>query len=474
MKIKSWIVFSLVGFSPSLWAHGYLTSPVSRSYACNTAQNINCGAVQYEPQSLEAPSGFPEKGPADGKIASAGVDRFSNLDEQTSVRWAKTAITPGANKFTWLFTANHVTSNWRYYITQQNWDVNKPLSRSSFELTPFCTINGAMESPPATVTHSCNVPERSGYQVILAVWEVGNTANSFYNVMDVTLSGGSVAPDTSWTQQVGTIQPVIDLKRGDEVSTRVFDVSGERAELSTRLIISSDEQGEKNTWAHDLAQKVNQSNGQLRAGQKAADGTFNAIYGANGLFTNPGGTLTRVEVTVEQQGVAPSPTFSVSGMQSSYVATSGNLTLNFNVSVTGKMAIESTVYDHAQTQKGYVASSLDNSNKALTLSMKDMSDGHYMLVVKGTDDTGKVTQMTYDFMVSSDSTPSTAGQYDYTFPAGLKSYKAGTKVLQPKDNGIYQCKPAPLSGYCIQWTDVSNAYEPGVGFAWQSAWTKVG
>lgn len=52
MKIKSWIVFSLVGFSPSLWAHGYLTSPVSRSYACNTAQNINCGAVQYEPQSL--------------------------------------------------------------------------------------------------------------------------------------------------------------------------------------------------------------------------------------------------------------------------------------------------------------------------------------------------------------------------------------------------------------------------------------
>ena len=103
-----------------------------------------------------------------------------------------------------------------------------------------------------------------------------------------------------------------------------------------------------------------------------------------------------------------------------------------------------------------------------------MSDGHYMLVVKGTDDTGKVTQMTYDFMVSSDSTPSTAGQYDYTFPAGLKSYKAGTKVLQPKDNGIYQCKPAPLSGYCIQWTDVSNAYEPGVGFAWQSAWTKVG
>ena len=52
-------------------AHGYVISPESRSYACKTGSNVNCGAIQWEPQSVEGPSGFPESGPADGKIASA-------------------------------------------------------------------------------------------------------------------------------------------------------------------------------------------------------------------------------------------------------------------------------------------------------------------------------------------------------------------------------------------------------------------
>jgi chitin-binding protein len=36
-----------------------------------------------------------------------------------------------------------------------------------------------------TVTHTCNVPVRHGYQIILGVWEIGDTSNSFYNVVDV-------------------------------------------------------------------------------------------------------------------------------------------------------------------------------------------------------------------------------------------------------------------------------------------------
>lgn len=63
--------------------------------------------------------------------------------------------------------------------------------------------------------------------------------------------------------------------------------------------------------------------------------------------------------------------------------------------------------------------------------------------------------------------------YDYVFPENIHNYVAGTKVLQPKDNNIYECKPFPYSGFCVQWSPSANQYEPGVGFAWQEAWTLV-
>lgn len=475
MRMNKWLLSSLLAFSPTIWAHGYITDPASRGYDCSKGSNIECGAVQYEPQSLEAPSGFPEKGPADGHIASANIARFSNLDEQTRVRWAKTNINAGTNHFSWLFTANHVTRNFRYYITQQNWDANQPLTRASFDLTPFCVIDGGMISPPATVTHQCTVPNRSGYQVILAVWEVGNTSNSFYNVIDVNVNGSGDTTPAAWSKEVGIIQPSVDLQAGDSVTTRVFDASGERNDLSTSLTIASDAQGDRNTWAHDLAQQVNLAAGALRAGQQVKGDAFNAVYGANTLYTDASSGITRVEVTIDQQDTTPAASFTVSGLQPSYAVTSGALTLNYNVAVSGKMKVESTVYDHAQTQKAYASASLQDNNQRFSLPLANLVAGHYMLVVKGTDEAGKITQTTTDFMVTTTEAPTppaTGGKYDYVFPNGLSSYKAGTRVQY--NGGIYQCKAAPYSGYCVQWKATANAYEPGVGFAWQMAWNKVG
>ena len=41
------------------FSHGYTTSPPSRSYRCAQHQVADCGAIQYEPQSVEGPKGFP-------------------------------------------------------------------------------------------------------------------------------------------------------------------------------------------------------------------------------------------------------------------------------------------------------------------------------------------------------------------------------------------------------------------------------
>ncbi|WP_424141112.1 lytic polysaccharide monooxygenase [Sodalis glossinidius] len=40
-------------------------------------------------------------------------------------------------------------------------------------------------TPPDPTIHDVMLPQRSGYHVILAVWEVANTGNAFYQVIDV-------------------------------------------------------------------------------------------------------------------------------------------------------------------------------------------------------------------------------------------------------------------------------------------------
>lgn len=176
--------------SEKVSAHGWVDSPGSRAILCKNGQNTDCGAIIYEPQSLEAPKGFPAAGPADGKIASAG-GIFPKLDEQSATRWTKVNMSPGTNTFTWKLTAAHATSSWKYYITKPNWNPNAALTRDSFDLTPFCSVDHGGTRPPNTYSDTCNVPQRTGYHVILAVWEIADTANAFYNVIDVNFGGSN-------------------------------------------------------------------------------------------------------------------------------------------------------------------------------------------------------------------------------------------------------------------------------------------
>ncbi len=74
--------------------------------------------------------------------------------------------------------------------------------------------------------------------MILAVWDVGDTAMAFYNVIDVKFDGsGPIIPD--WDQG-GQINPTQNLNIGDVIFyTRVFDQSGENASYGTELVIEA-------------------------------------------------------------------------------------------------------------------------------------------------------------------------------------------------------------------------------------------
>lgn len=176
-------------------AHGYVSGPYGRAAACKMGLNTGCGNVVFEPQSLEAPKGFPAAGPADGRIASAGT-AFTELDQQSYGRWYKNPIGTGPLTMNWTYTAAHRTSQWSYYMTKQNWDPNAPLKRADLELITTVAHDGsAANTRPA---HAITVPaNRSGYHVILAIWDVADTVNAFYNVIDVNVTpggGGSAAP----------------------------------------------------------------------------------------------------------------------------------------------------------------------------------------------------------------------------------------------------------------------------------------
>lgn len=178
-----------LGVSHTASAHGYVESPASRAYQCKQQLNTQCGSVQYEPQSVEGLKGFPQAGPPDGHIASADKATFFELDQQTPTRWNKLNLRTGENTFTWNLTARHSTTSWRYFITKPGWDTSQPLSRASFDLTPFCQYDDGGAIPAAKVSHKCTIPaDRSGSHVILAVWDVADTGNAFYQAIDVNLS----------------------------------------------------------------------------------------------------------------------------------------------------------------------------------------------------------------------------------------------------------------------------------------------
>ncbi len=488
LPTKSLIALTLAGISSGVFAHGYVSAfgdgvAAGRAALCKyptsdtNEKNTGCGSVQWEPQSVEGPEGFPAAGPADGKIASAESALATALDEQTADRWVKRPIQAGMQNFEWTFTANHVTRTWKYYITKSDWNPNASLTRDSFDLTPFCDVNGNMQKPAKLTTHACNVPEREGYHVILAVWDVGDTAAAFYNVIDVKFDGETNVIAPSWTQG-GQINPTMNLNVGDSVYTRVFDQSGENVSYRTELTIANETMGQAKNWSHALATKINQQQTTIKAGQEK-DGNFTPAYGTNPIYLKAGSSIQRVEVGYDIQSVEPTYSLTVSGLESEYTVTSEATELDLTLFAEGDVNAELTVYNHhREALASWTGDLQDGYNEYVNMTLSKSEEGHHMLVTRLKDKEGNlVDQQTLDFhLVAEEETevtpPTASGDYDYVFPNGMENYTDSTKVLA-SDGNIYQCKPFPYSGYCVQWSQHATQFEPATGSHWEMAWDKV-
>ncbi|MFY1632062.1 lytic polysaccharide monooxygenase [Solwaraspora sp. WMMB335] len=154
-------------------AHGYISYPASRQAMCAQGRvPADCGAIVWEPQSVEGPKGQ--------RTCHGGVARFAILND-TSVNWPTTQVGNSVT-FTWTLTARHSTSTWEYYIGGSR----------------IAVFDDGGRQPNATVSHQVNLGGRSGRQTVLAIWNIADTANAFYSCVDVQIGGGGgPAPTTA-------------------------------------------------------------------------------------------------------------------------------------------------------------------------------------------------------------------------------------------------------------------------------------
>lgn len=158
-------------------AHGYISSPPSRQALCAQGVVTNCGDIQYEPQSVEAPKG--------SKLCSGGNTRFSVLDD-ASRNWPATTVGSSVT-FNWTLTARHATSTWQYFIGN----------------TQIASFDDGGRQPGATVAHAVSFAGFTGRQTVLAVWNIADTTNAFYSCVDVQIGG----PTTPTPTPTPTVRP---------------------------------------------------------------------------------------------------------------------------------------------------------------------------------------------------------------------------------------------------------------------------
>ncbi|MGM7646105.1 carbohydrate-binding protein [Nocardia sp. JW2] len=149
-------------------AHGWVAGPASRQEQCARGL-VACGAVKYEPQSVEGPKG----------LTNCSANKYPELDDD-SLGWIPQRVS-GSATFTWKNTANHRTADWEYFIGN----------------TRVAVIDGRNEQPPMEVTHTIDLSQYSGRQKLRAVWNIGDTAAAFYSCVDLEIGGGAPPATTT-------------------------------------------------------------------------------------------------------------------------------------------------------------------------------------------------------------------------------------------------------------------------------------
>ncbi|MNJ45909.1 GlcNAc-binding protein A precursor [compost metagenome] len=300
--------------------------------------------------------------------------------------------------------------------------------------------------------------------MILAIWKVGDTDKAFHSVadVDIQLDGG---PIPEWPR-LAEISASRDLEVGDKVTARAFDANGERPANHVSIKIENAEEAIAANWAYKLAKQINETQTLVRAGKMDADGNIEPVQGSNSIFAKTESGLTNYILHFDAAAGEPT-TMHLHDVKPEYTIIDGKGGVDFTVMTNKALTVTAQLFDSTNKQVSYSRQSV-NGTAPFVLNVES-SEGEHTLKVVGLDKRERVLlqdEKQVQLKAAGDAS------HDFVFPESLSSYKAGTKVLQPKNGKVYECQPFPNSGYCVQYSAGATQFEPGVGSHWNMAWTE--
>ncbi|MFG3147614.1 lytic polysaccharide monooxygenase [Streptomyces sp. NPDC048243] len=183
-------------------AHGTMGDPVSRvsqcyaegpespkSAACKAAVAAGGTQALYDWNGIRIgdANGQHQALIPDGKLCSANSEEFKGLDLARS-DWPATGVSSGAYTFRYRVTAQH-KGTFKVYITKSGYDPSKPLAWADLDLAhPVATVTDPTASN-GFYSFSGSLPERSGKQLLYAVWQRSDSPEAFYSCSDVAFGG---------------------------------------------------------------------------------------------------------------------------------------------------------------------------------------------------------------------------------------------------------------------------------------------
>ncbi|MFF7054306.1 lytic polysaccharide monooxygenase [Streptomyces griseorubiginosus] len=184
-------------------AHGSMGGPVSRvaqcyaegpesprSSACRAAVAAGGTQALYDWNGIRIgdANGRHQELIPDGRLCSAGNDEFKGLD-LARADWPATSVRSGSFTFEYRVTAPH-KGTFTVYLTKPGYDPAQPLAWDDLDLShPVATATDPVASG-GFYRFSGTLPERSGRQLLYAVWQRSDSPEAFYSCSDVSFGDG--------------------------------------------------------------------------------------------------------------------------------------------------------------------------------------------------------------------------------------------------------------------------------------------
>ena len=204
--------------APAAHAHGGLTYPETRTYACYTDGIENGQGGDLNPQNpmcqnaLAVNGNYPFYNWFGNLLSNAGgrhrevvpdghlcgpQESFSAFREP-GTQWPTTTVVPGQTiTFQYNAWARH-PGTWTQYITKDGWDPNQPLAWDDLEPVPFDEVTNPPLRPGGPQGDEyywdATLPYKSGYHVIYSIWTRSDSPEAFYNCADVRFAAPTATP----------------------------------------------------------------------------------------------------------------------------------------------------------------------------------------------------------------------------------------------------------------------------------------